>query len=401
MGSWVLYLNITTILEVVRNGLVKSATVKFFNSSLKEDQSKIKSASLIINAVFTSLTLAILLTSATWISSLLSTPQLVPMFYRYSLVAVFFVPFSHLEFIQQSNMKFKGIFYSYFSKQGVFFVLITLMALFSPDNFSVIDLVLLQAVGLFIGSIVSYLNCRQFLTYTFDISKSWLLKLWHFGKYGMFTNLSNSALTTTDHLLIGGIVSTPSVAIYNAAFRITNLFVIPSVAIADILLPKTVEAHEAQGTEKVKMLYEKAVGATLVPMIPILVLVLLFPETIIRVIAGERYLESASILKISIFGILILPFLKQFGTVVNSIDKPQYNFYFVLVLSCFNLLLNYICITNFGIIGAAYATLATYFIGFIASQLILRQLIESSVVGIIRHMVAFYQQIPLKIRNSI
>nr|WKN35503.1 flippase [Tunicatimonas sp. TK19036] len=401
MGSWVLFLNITTIIEVVRNGLVKGATVKFINSASEKDHNAIKSASLVINIIYTVATLGILLVGAKAISTFLNTPQLVTMFYYYSISAAIFIPFSHLEFIQQSNMRFNGIFYSYFSKQGIFFILIVVGVLFFPDTLNVADLVLLQAAGLLIGTIVAYMTSRTLLTHTFEVSKTWITDLWQFGKYGLYTNFSNSILTTTDQLLLGNIVSTASVAIYNAALRITNIFIIPSVAVADILYPKSVKAHESQGTQEVKNLYEKAVGANLVPIIPMLLVILIFPELIIRLLAGERYIEAVSVLRVSILGILVLPFLKQFGTVMNAIDKPQYNFYFVLALSCFNLIGNYLFITKMGIIGAAYATLLTYIIGFIACQIILKQLVASTLMGVISRMLVFYRSAFLMIRKLI
>ncbi|MDX1373513.1 MAG: oligosaccharide flippase family protein, partial [Nitrososphaeraceae archaeon] len=240
--------------------------------------------------------------------------------------------------------------------------------------------------------LISLKYTLPYLNRTFIISKLWVKRLWHFGKYGFYTNLSNSGLTSTDHFLIGGLVSTASVAIYNASARITNIFIIPSVAIADILYPKSVAAQTEKGTSEVRDLYEKAVGATLVPMIPVMVVISLFPELFIELLAGEKYLEAASILRVAILGILILPFLKQFGTIMNTIDKPHYNFYFVLLLAITNLGSNYIFITKFGIIGAAYGTLTSYFVGFIASQIILKKLIGASIFKVLKNTLYFYRK---------
>jgi len=399
MGTWVLFINITTIIEVVRNGLVKGAIVRFYNISSEKYLVEIKTASLIINIAYTIITLLFLMLGARLLSLWLNTPHMEYMFYFYSITAILFIPFSHFEFIQNSNMKFKGIFYSYATKQGCFFLLIAFGIILLQESFSVIHLVIFQSIGMMMGTVISYFSSRKYLSNTFIIRREWISKLWHFGKYGLLTNLSNSFLTTTDHLLIGGIVSTSSVATYNAAMRITNFLVMPSIAIADIIYPKSVKAQTITGLQEVKNLYEKAVGATLVPIIPIFFFILAFPDIIIELLAGARYLDSIPILRITVFEIIILPFLIQFGIVMNSINNPRLNFYFVLSLSCFNLLTNIFFVLQFGIIGAAFATLLSYFIGLITTQIILNRLIGSSLKNIIINMLMFYLRILSSIKN--
>lgn len=393
MGAWALFLNVITALEVARNGLIKGAFVKFFNSEDIKEHEAIKSSSLLINTIYTVSTTALLLIFAPWLSDVLNTPILTEMFYLYSISALLMIPFSHFEYVQQSNMDFQGVFYSYLTKQGLFFLIIFSAIIFFNVNIRPNHLVLIQTAGIFIGTLISLKFTKKYLNNSFKVSKIWVKKQWSFGKYGFYTNVSNSGLTTTDHLLIGGIVSTASVAIYNAAARITNIFIIPSVAIADILYPKSVSAQAKEGNEAVKLLYEKAVGATLVPMIPVMLAIWIFPELIINILAGPKYLDAVNVLRISISGIILLPFLKQFGTIMNTLEKPHYNFYFVFLLSIVNLVSNFFLIKALGIIGAAYATLLSYFLGFIGSQIILKKMINTSISGIVLFTIQFYKKL--------
>lgn len=400
MGAWALFLNIITIFEVARNGLVKGAIIRYFNG-FKEEQETIKASAFVVNALYTVISTALLMAFASYIASWLNTPSLQNMLYLYSFSALVMLPFSHFEYIQQSNMNFKGVFYSYFAKQGIFFLLVFICPFYDTNFLDPIFLVLFQTLAILIATLISLKFTLPFLNKSFNISKKWIRKLWNFGKYGFYTNLSNSGLTSTDHFLIGGIVSTASVAIYNASARITNIFIIPSVAIADILYPKSVAAQTEKGVEEVKDLYEKAVGATLVPMIPLLILIALIPEFIIKILAGAKYVEAAPILQVAILGILILPFLKQFGTIMNTLDKPHYNFYFVIILAIVNLASNFIFIHEYGIIGAAYGTLLSYFIGFIISQIILKRLINSSVLKVFQNTLYFYKKASQIIKSKV
>ena len=390
MGTWVLFTSTVTIIEVSRNGLIKAALVKYFTEANQLDKPNILAASFYINLIYTIITQCILVFGGEWIGYWLQSDQLGIMLTIYTANALLFIPFSHFEYVQQANLNFKGIFISYFIKQGWFFVCIVGLIVFLNQHVTLIDLVWLQTSGVLLGALSSYITARPYLAHIISPSKKWFKAQFSFGKYGLYTNISNSALTSTDHMLIGGILSTASVAIHNVAARITNVFIIPSVAVADILYPKTVQANDQNGVGGVKDLYAKAVGATLVPMVPVIIAVELLPDLFIRVLAGEQYLSATLILRVTILSILFTPFLKQFGTVVNTLNKPQLNFYFVLAIAIFNIGLNYVCIITMGLVGGAVATLISYIVAFVASQYILHRIADISTRDVLIQTINFY-----------
>ncbi len=72
----------------------------------------------------------------------------------------------------------------------------------------------------------------------------------------MFFQLSEDPPTSLCQTLI----SADIVAYYNVVSRINNMMDVPSVAIADVLFPKNVEAMATTGTEKVRYYFERMVG---------------------------------------------------------------------------------------------------------------------------------------------
>ena len=390
LGICVIFLSITTILEVARNGLLKAAIVKSYQEN-KEHRPDLLYASFTLNLVYTLITTSLLLLLSSVIAAFYNSTELIQLFWWYTISAICFCLFTHAEYWYQADMKFKNVFILYFVKQGSFLLCISINAIIVNTPILLNNLVIYQIVSLVlallssIGFYIDHFKLRVLL------SRPRLLELWSFGRFGFFTNVSNSALTSADHLLLGGLLSKTSVAIYNAAARITNVFIIPSVAIADILYPKAVQGNIKQGTEKVKDLYEKAVGATLLPMIPVFVFLQLFPAFTIKLLAGERYIDAVPVLRISSISIFILPFLKQYGTVVNTLNKPQLNFYFVLALAVVNIGLNYIFISKFGLLGAATATLLSYCIGLIGCQIILKKLANISTLKVLSSSFIFFK----------
>jgi lipopolysaccharide exporter len=104
-------------------------------------------------------------------------------------------------------------------------------------------------------------------------------------------------------------------------------------------------------------LYERSVGLLVAMILPVAILCLIFAKWIIIIIAGEDYIEAAPILQIIILATLIQPYIRQFGTTMDSIGKPKINFYLLVFIAVINIGTNYFFISTFGLIGAAFGTL--------------------------------------------
>jgi len=155
--------------------------------------------------------------------------------------------------------------------------------------------------------------------------------------------------------------------------KITYLIEAPALAAASVVFPQSAKAMARDGTAGVKFLYEKVVGIILGVLLPFVLVALLFPEVVIQVIAGPRYIEAVPILRITVLYGLIIPFWIQFGTVLDSIGLPKINFYYTLAGGILNLLLVALFVRQWGVIGAAYAGLTSYSVMLVFQQLLLRK----------------------------
>jgi len=176
------------------------------------------------------------------------------------------------------------------------------------------------------------------------------------------------------------------------ATRIMNLVNVPSLSLSAIVFPKSARLVHTDGKAAVKDLYEKSVGAILGIALPAVILVLLFPQWIVGLIA-PAYNDAVPILQIVIFMSLFLPFAYQFGVTLDSMGYPHRNFYVTGSFFITNLTLNYFWISNFGVMGAAYGTLSTTVIGFLVMQIILNKMIGVTVPNVLRNMILFYTQL--------
>ena len=154
-GVWALFLTITTLIEIARNGLIQNAVIKFLASSKEENHKKIISASLALNIILTSISAICLYCFSGLLSSLWNSPEMERMFHFYIFTTIALIPFSQLNFIQQAHFDFKGIFVSNFMRQGALFGYI-LYSYLTHHPIELIQLVNFQTLAAILGSCSAY-----------------------------------------------------------------------------------------------------------------------------------------------------------------------------------------------------------------------------------------------------
>ena len=373
-GIWALFLATTSLFEVAIIGLVQNALVKFLTTAEGEEYKKINTASLFLNLVLTASSALFLYFASQWIAGMISqlvdTSALASMFQFYIITLFLLIPFYQFNYIQQANLDFKGIFWSNFVRKGMFFTFIAVL-FFGGWEISVFSLVIFQMIGAFSGSLVSYYFARKYLAFSRKVDMAWVKQLFDYGKYVFGTNLSTMLYKNIDRLMLGSLLTEVAVAVYDLAIKITNLIDVPAISVASVVFPQGAKKAKDEGIQAIQVLYEKSVGAILCLILPFILFILIFPQLPIALIGGEKYLDTIPLLRITILFGLFLPFAIQFGTVLDSIGRPKINFYFTLLGMLLNVGLNYLFISNLGVVGAAYGTLTTYGITFVLQQIVL------------------------------
>lgn len=394
MGVWALFLTVTTVFETTKSGLLKNAHIKFVSTATdKEEKVIIASSSFIINLTITFLFILFIIFFADWLSSVLHAGN------ELSETLKWFIPglicmilFSHLEATQQSHFDFKGVFAGYVSRQICFFIFIFLHALYKP-SFSLTELVIYQSVSILIGTIILYLYTRKYLNKIFKPSKLWIKKILGYGGYIFGSGFIANLQSNTDQILAATFISSTSVAFYNTASRINNFVDIPSYAAAEIIFPKSAKAAIEEGTDKVKYLYERMVGILLSFTIPAALFIILFPQFVITVIAGSKYITAAIILQLYMSAGLIRPMQNQAANILNASGKPRLCFVLNASSLFLNIILSYMCLQYFGFYGAAIGTLISVFISSIIWYFIMRKEINIQLLNVLTYTLNTYKNI--------
>ncbi len=390
-GAWALFISITAMVEIARNGLIQNAQIKFSVGADETEYPKILTASITLNTLITFISAGLLLGFGGMLGQLWSAEVLGSMFAIYALTTIILIPHSQFAFIMQANMDFAGIFWANLCRQGILFGFIITMVL-TGNDFTILDLVWVMTAAALIAAFVGYFFVKPHLRLTKSLEWEWVKKLFRYGKFTFGTNISSMLFSSIDQMMLGYLMNTSAVALYNTSLRIVNFVEVPMSSVAAVVFPEAARLASQDTVESVRELFERSVGLILTMVVPVVIGTLLFTDWIILIIAGEDYLSAVPVLQVIIFFSLLQPFARQSGTTLDAINRPEINFRVLILTAGINVVTNYIFINMFGLMGAAYGTLTTMVIAFIVNYFILRRLIGASPMRTITYTFDFYKQ---------
>lgn len=393
MGVWSLFLVITSFVELIRQALVKTSLIKYINHSTSQEHKFVLSAALFMNIVVTLVIMLLLLFFGAFLSKVLGAPALEQMIYIFFIGMILLIPFSHFEWIMYGKSQFRGLFWTFFVRQGISLLLIVVYLLFF-NKITLNQLVIIYCGGIVAGMLVAWTFVNRYLERTFVLSKKWLGHLWHFGKYVFGSGISTLVFSSASQMMLSPLLgSTAFTASQSIASRVINLADMPSQVLSDMLFPKSSRRENSGNKELIKYYYEKTVGATLSFTIPIAVFMFIFPKFIILFIAGTQYMDAIPYLRIIAITGIFLAFLKQYGVIIDSTGRPRVNFMTITFIAIVHVIITYFLIKSFGLLGAAYALVVSHIIGFVISQVILYRYFNIQFLNCFKYAFRFYPEL--------
>ncbi len=402
MGIWSLFLAIFALIETIKQGLLRNPMIKFLSEpEYVNNRNKIQSASLITNILFSAIVIVVLFFGNPICTKWLKTPELFPLFRWGILIILILIPFNHFEVLLQAHFKFKAIFYGYLFRQGIFLFLIIILLIFHKSSLTLVNLARLQIVSLLWGTLVLMYSARKYFFPKIDTDKRTMLRMFNFGKYIFGTNVFSAFGRSADQFISAGLISSDVVAYYNVVSRINNMMDVPSIAIADVLFPKNVEAMATSGIDKVRYYFERMVGTIISILVPISILIFSIPHLFIKILAGSKYYAAVPILQTVILFSFLRPFSYQFGTTMDAIGKPRVNFWVNLLTMCLSYFFMYLGLRYIGWMGAAYGTVVSAILSFLIMYVVLNKTIGVRLGETFKYMWVSYREIYDNVRKFI
>ena len=397
IGVWSLFLSVTTILELLRNGFVRNPMITHIVSAKTEDErGRIINASWMLHSILVAITSLILYVSAVPLTRFWEAPELDVLFYIYILRGIALIPCLQFEYLQQIALDFRAIFIGNFARLAptgiyIFVKFVQVEYFHSGVAPTLLDITIVQLLSTIFSIPIGYLFVRGTRLFYPRLDRKAVGTLSSFGKFTLGTTISSMVIKNTDSWMIGRMISAEGVASYNPALRISNLIEVPTLAVASMVFPQVNKRMEDGGVKGVQDIYIKSVSVILAMMFPVVIPLYVFSDEVISLIFTSQYLEAAPILRVTLFFTLIIPFNRQFGTLMDALKHPHLNFYLLLMMCVLNVVFNYFLIGSFGALGAAYGTLASYIVIFVLNQIILHRMYGINTLKVIPAIFSWYR----------
>lgn len=154
---------------------------------------------------------------------------------------------------------------------------------------------------------------------------------------------------------------------YSAAANVAKTISYLPAPISFVIFPAISHSSFTMKNLRTRNYIKKSFYYLLFAIVGFLVIFLLFSKNIITILFTEQYIEAVGIFKVLSLAMAFYSFFILCQIIIAGIGKPSTNIYIATFSLVICILANIIFIMQYGIIGAAYATLLTSFTGCILS----------------------------------
>jgi len=209
-----------------------------------------------------------------------------------------------------------------------------------------------------------YKNYKKFFKKDIDTDKSnWCFKeMLSFSWPLIFSGLAWFLISGFDKIMLGILTSEVEVGYYNGATPIARHLIFFYTITVFIFQPIASKLYAQKNIQELKRYYQVLTKWIFTLAFPFIMVLLLFPETIITLFYGSKYIIASQALQLMTIGIMIYLLLALSAEVITVLGKTKIILLFTLIGGGINIILNYLLIPLYGINGAAFATMTSFII---------------------------------------
>lgn len=353
LGTWAMFLTLSSFVEMARVGLVQSATTHFTAQVPASERSALNMAALAMGTgagIIGAVLLALAGTVLNWIWHL---PGLTALLWCYPPVALLLAPFRWQESLALAGQNFRDLFrlsLVYGSTYLIFLgAAIVWFGALTPF------LLLAGQVPAALMALWTRWDALRRSGFSLKIAQwgPWSAKIWRFGRFGMGSSLFSICFQRADVLLLAAFIAPAGLAAYHLAARLITWMDFPLNALSQAFAPKMAAANHTSGVSGVKRLYNRSVRLLLQCSLPLSVVAFIMAGELVGILGGGAYPEAAQLLRILLVANMAKPFGRMLGIALDAMGRPSPNFRMVLGSLAVNVVLLLVLVPILGAQGAA------------------------------------------------
>ncbi len=199
-------------------------------------------------------------------------------------------------------------------------------------------------------------------------SRPLILRLLKFGMPMILGSACLFILEYIDTIMLTYFSGLRSVGLYNVAYPLASILSYFGVAVATVVFPFASELWAMRYKDKLQAGVNLIYRYAFIIMWPFSVIMFAFPELVLSVFFGAKYLEASAPLKILSIGMLFLALANINGQIISGIGKPKTFTKIIVISSLLNVILNLILVPLYDILGASIATSLSFFFMFVLTS---------------------------------
>lgn len=208
------------------------------------------------------------------------------------------------------------------------------------------------------GIVVGLIGLNWVATRAVRPAKRHFRSLFEYAKFSWLGRMEARVYNDVDVLVLGVFVPSALVGVYSVAWSIAKFLEIFGSAISQAVFPE-ISYKSAQETEQSTTgLIQDALAYTGLLAIPGFVGSLILAERLL-LLYGDDFTKGSVVLSLLVLTVLLHSYQNQLLNALNGIDRPGIAFRINAVFILLNAVLNVVLIWQFGMVGAAVATVAS------------------------------------------
>jgi len=387
-GRWQILLATAAFIEMIRFGVTEHATIKYLSGATADARKSLIGANYRIGFLLTLLPALLVFILGLIFKDAISHSGFDLFFVWYPLIALLGFPARNTSTLLQSEMRFGDILILNLSQGTLFFLLLAVLY-FGQYSVSINVIAFAEVVLLTLNSFACMALKWDGLRFVRYATKEAREKILKFGKYASITLMGSNLLRSADSWLITlSPLGPAAVAVYSIPLKLMEILQIPLRSVSATAYPAMSKSHEEGDFLNIRYIFNSRIGFLTLAFIPAIIFAVVFPEFLIRILAGKEYLLSSGspvlVFQImTLYGIL-LPFDKFTGVALDAIDKPNLNSIKVFVMVVTNVLGDIIALWLFeSLVGVAIASILFTIVGSVLGFYYLKKDLDLKLYSII------------------
>lgn len=170
----------------------------------------------------------------------------------------------------------------------------------------------------------------------------------------MGVTMLHMVISWTDTIMLGYFKTPEIVGLYNAAHPLAQSISVPLTALVLIYTPIATGLYSRNLMSELRKNYIISTKWLMFMILPIFLVLFLFPGAVITLLFGASYIPAVAALKILSFGFIISNLLGPNAATLTALGHPRFLMCATLTAAILNIVLNILLIPPMGIIGACH-----------------------------------------------